>query len=461
MSNSTNNRIYVKHLSFENVRCFSDKQELNFVDTNGSIARWTLILGENGVGKTTLLQSLLRMQPVFNRQSEDQFDQHLPNPVEPELASEGNNAVLQAFARNDASHARVKAQFLFGKSLELDCLDSDGETLATMFKLTLNDKNEIEKVDFEGNLKEYVDYEEPLVLAYGAGRYPVSANLGKYDRRSSTQYWFEDMTELPDTESRLMQLDYSALKDRKNAKFNLRQLKSIVAKVLPDAENENSIQIVGSRSENSSQVEIQVETPYGSVPYGQLSMGYRMVFAWVVDIAWNLLRKFPESEQPFCESAIVLVDEIDLHLHPRWQREIRKNLTECFPNVQFIVTSNSPLMVLDSLDAKMAVIRREGDRTVIESEHESVEEWRLDQVITSPWFGFESARHPKVEEKMLRLRRLSQKQNRSLDEQGQLDELDRWLGKLPTAESLKDQQLMDSIRELVEQLQDNSDRQMT
>ena len=460
MSNSTNNRIYVKNLSLENVRCFGEKQELNFVDSSGSIARWTLILGENGVGKTTLLQSLVRMQPVFNRQSEDQIEQFSPSPVEPELASEEKNAVLQAFVRQDTTYAQVEAQFLFGKSLELDHLDSDGETLTTKFKITLNDNNEIDNVDFGGDPKKYVDYEEPLVLAYGAGRYSVSVSLGKIDKLDSTQSLFEDMTELPDTESRLMQLDYRSIKnqDQPNAKFNLDRLKSIIAKILPDVENENCIQIIGSKSEGSGQAEIQVETPYGLVPFDQLSMGYRMVFAWMVDIAWNLFRKFPDSKHPFSESAIVLVDEIDLHLHPQWQREIRQHLTECFPNIQFIVTSHSPLMVLDSLNANLAVVRRDGDHTVIESDHEAVEEWRLDQVITSPWFGFESARHPKIEEKMLRLRDLSQKQDRSSTEQKELDELDRWLDGLPTAESLRDQKLMDSIRDIVEQLQDKSNQ---
>ena len=115
---------------------------------------------------------------------------------------------------------------------------------------------------------------------------------------------------------------------------------------MPDIEHPQDIEILGlpNPGEISDQGGILVKTPYGSVPLRQLSLGYRTVFAWAVDIAWNLSQHYPDSDNPYGESAIVIVDEIDLHLHPRWQREIRKNFTNCFPGVQFIVTAQSPLI---------------------------------------------------------------------------------------------------------------------
>ena len=53
-------------LVLENIRSFSERQELKLVNDDGRPARWTLIVGDNGVGKTTLLQCLARMRPVFN-----------------------------------------------------------------------------------------------------------------------------------------------------------------------------------------------------------------------------------------------------------------------------------------------------------------------------------------------------------------------------------------------------------
>jgi AAA domain, putative AbiEii toxin, Type IV TA system len=74
------------------------------------------------------------------------------------------------------------------------------------------------------------------------------------------------------------------------------------------------------------------------------------MMAWVSDIGWRLFARYPDSLNPFHEPAIVLVDEIDLHLHPKWQRQLRERLTLHFPNVQFIATAHSPLMVQAFLD---------------------------------------------------------------------------------------------------------------
>ena len=58
----------------------------------------------------------------------------------------------------------------------------------------------------------------------------------------------------------------------------------------------------------------------------------------------RLFEHYPESPDPLSEPGIVLIDNIDLHLHPSWQRHVMENLTACFPGVQFIATAHSPLI---------------------------------------------------------------------------------------------------------------------
>jgi len=73
----------------------------------------------------------------------------------------------------------------------------------------------------------------------------------------------------------------------------------------------------------------------------QLSGGYRVMLALVMDLARRLAQANPHLEEP-CESpAIVLIDEIDLHLHPKWQQRVLVDLIKTFPNTQFIVTTHS------------------------------------------------------------------------------------------------------------------------
>jgi predicted ATP-binding protein involved in virulence len=78
----------------------------------------------------------------------------------------------------------------------------------------------------------------------------------------------------------------------------------------------------------------------------QLSDGERGLLAMVLDLARRLSQANPELVNPLEEgSAIVLIDELDLHLHPKWQRTIIGNLIRTFPNCQFIATTHSPQII--------------------------------------------------------------------------------------------------------------------
>ncbi|MGB4497388.1 MAG: AAA family ATPase [Methylococcaceae bacterium] len=77
----------------------------------------------------------------------------------------------------------------------------------------------------------------------------------------------------------------------------------------------------------------------------QLSDGYRMTLAMVMDIARRMAQANPDSENILESEAIVLIDEVDLHLHPKWQQTILPDLMRTFPNTQFIVTTHSPQVI--------------------------------------------------------------------------------------------------------------------
>jgi predicted ATP-binding protein involved in virulence len=82
----------------------------------------------------------------------------------------------------------------------------------------------------------------------------------------------------------------------------------------------------------------------------QLSQGEKTLMALVGDIARRLAMMNPGLETPLDGNGIVLIDEVDMHLHPTWQRELIRNLTSTFRNCQFILTTHSPLVISDSPD---------------------------------------------------------------------------------------------------------------
>jgi predicted ATP-binding protein involved in virulence len=80
----------------------------------------------------------------------------------------------------------------------------------------------------------------------------------------------------------------------------------------------------------------------------QLSQGEKSLMALVGDIARRLAIMNPALENPLHGEGVVMIDEIDMHLHPKWQRSIVQSLQNTFPNCQFILTTHSPAVISDS-----------------------------------------------------------------------------------------------------------------
>jgi AAA domain, putative AbiEii toxin, Type IV TA system len=88
----------------------------------------------------------------------------------------------------------------------------------------------------------------------------------------------------------------------------------------------------------------------------ELSDGYQALLVIVFDLALRYPYIFQSLENPMRGDAVVGIDEVDLHLHPRWQRTVLSQLIDFFPNTQFVVTTHSPIVVQGAIDAGMTVV---------------------------------------------------------------------------------------------------------
>ncbi|KHD07638.1 ATP-binding protein [Candidatus Thiomargarita nelsonii] len=88
----------------------------------------------------------------------------------------------------------------------------------------------------------------------------------------------------------------------------------------------------------------------------QLSQGEKTLMALVGDIARRLAMMNPGLEKPLQGEGIVLIDEIELHLHPQWQRGIIQRLRDTFPNCQFLLTTHSPLVISDAKNVQCYIL---------------------------------------------------------------------------------------------------------
>ena len=450
MTNSTlRPLIYFSALELKNVRCFGKRQVLQLADDQGRPAQWTLLLGDNGVGKTTLLQCLAWMRPVpyFGTGEEEES----PKEIQPALTDEENDVLAALLRAGSEVTLELKASVTIGRSLPGDdTVQSAREPIGDAIEIGITMKGadgRLQELEPHRATDENIDTAliEPPLFAYGAARHMGKSNLDNEELADPLASLFSSSIELYDAEERLLDLDYLELKNDKH-QMRLQRIKQVFAAVLPDVSGEDSIKILGpkAREDFGEAGGVRFTTPYGEVPLSGLSLGYQTTLAWVLDLAIRLNKYYPDSENPLAEPAIVLVDEIDLHLHPRWQRQIMADLTQHFPKIQFIVTAHSPLIVQSATDANLVVLGEEDGRVKIENQPHFVEGWRADQILTSELFGIHS-RSPYFEKLIKEQYDLLDKTERTPEEELRLRELDEELDNLPTG-SHEDNKAMEIIR---------------
>lgn len=416
--------LYFAALELEGVRCFRERIRLDFTGDDGKPSMWNVILGENGTGKTTALLLLCALLPTKSSIHTDAGQQDY-------YISSFNNDVnrwMPIFG-----HAAFRPN-----ERELTFASVRGQVLKTGLKCT-------ERKDTSSAWMNYgyaeVYEQHPPVFTYGAHRPPTEVDLSS-ERASNP---FSTLTAvdgaLPNPEEWLLRAELAALIEQREqadgpATKRRDAVVETIVSLLPDVE---SIVVAAGLSQpptSSLQRLVFVTTNGERVPLRDLSLGYRTIAALAVDLASRLFDAYPDSDDPLREPCIVLIDEIDLHLHPRWQRTVVSYFRERFPKAQFIVTTHSPLVVQASGEDANLILLRRNDRGAVEvvNDPHLVSAWRVDQLLTSELFGLSSARPPHVEEQLDERARLVALDDRTSEEEARLQALHERASALPTSE---------------------------
>ena len=124
-------------------------------------------------------------------------------------------------------------------------------------------------------------------------------------------------------------MDYATKNNDKIAEKRLAKLKELIkSEIFPE------IIDVRFKSE-AAKNHVEFQTLEGWYQLRELGYGYQTTTSWLFDLSKKLFERYPDSDNPLKEPAIVLIDEIDLHLHPKWQRNIIKYLSEYFPFITY------------------------------------------------------------------------------------------------------------------------------
>lgn len=335
--------MYITKLIITNFRGFTEGASLCFAENKPSV-----IIGINGSGKTTILDSLAILLQViirpfvhFEPSGRIEFSQK-------DISIGSSKSKLDALLRFKIESNEKSIDLRVSSNLETSAQRQDNyrelRYLTDYIKSAISSKNE---------------KEIPIMCYYQTNRNFSGNGLQKYTITSSPQ----SRRDQAYVNAFNPQIDYNAILSwyleqvniqnqekvsRNDLKYELPTIKEITNGLkifLSKLEGSSMVNVsTGISKYNDSQVLI-IKKDQVELEFSQLSAGEKMVIGLVLDIAYRMAIGNPMMQNPLLSSGIVLIDELELHLHPNWQISILNALSSTFPNVQFIVTTHSPLII--------------------------------------------------------------------------------------------------------------------
>jgi energy-coupling factor transporter ATP-binding protein EcfA2 len=319
--------------------------------------QWLVLLGENGRGKSTLLRAIL-------------------------LAIAGANVAQGALSKYPAPFIRLGQP---SARCEMNC---GGDRFSVT--ITNDGTGEIAVTTPANGAR-------PPVFAYGCRRGSAlsGSDAVELDKPySDIATLFDESAQLFPARTWLKDLKLRALQNPKHEHV----FRTVLQKLCDTEQQRGLLPDVERLDVIDNQVWAIAPKLGGRVPLAALSDGYLTTMGWIVDLVARWLRwaelvegKPPEGDFFARMVGLVFVDEIDLHLHPRWQRDIIRRLKDVFPRLSFVVTTHNPITLLGADAGEIVVLREAADGSGrIDAGHFDLPPGiRADRVLTGEWFGLE------------------------------------------------------------------------
>lgn len=335
----------LKRLTLSHIRCF-EHLELDF----GQRPNCTLLLGDNATGKTSLLRALALG-----------------------LCQETSAAALISlvpggFIMKGHNKGRI----------EVELCDTEAD-------LTYKITTDLTRKGREEQVRQITSDDFPwhrvFLCAYGTERSSYAIGYAKaYTSREAVTNLFDYKTELFDPEAVL------------KSTTNLEAQNKLMAKIQAVLRMSDQHPVVKEDDQ------FQLKGPWGQQPFKALSDGYRGTIQWVLDLLGrHMLAR--EGNLGDRVEGIILVDEIDQHLHPKWQQHFLRDLMDQFPDCQFVATTHSPLLAAnlnpERSENKIWCLGRRDHKIVLEPAPK-LKGYTVDQVLGSFAFDYVIQTEPEL-----------------------------------------------------------------
>jgi predicted ATPase len=389
--------VYVERIAISGLRSFRDTA-VGFLYPGcpdaPQVPNVTLLLGDNGAGKTSVLRSvaLAALAPV--------------------IASSGFRPyrLVRRTAGEEREWAEIRGKFLLhGQDLGSARIETAEPAQTEARVVRRGDFEQIRAREADARWEGMFSETSPafLVLGYGASRRVESgANLDVSARAKSRFVRYERVAGLFEEHVTLVPLASWLPRFRSENPARHRQVITLINRLLPAG-----MRIDEQPNEGG---EYLFEHNGAAVPFAALSDGYRAFIGWIADLLYHVTLGAPSGARLDETRGIVLLDEVDLHLHPAWQRTVVPQLASTLPNLQFILTSHSPLVVGTLHSDNLRMIEDDGTgASVVLRLHEHVHGLTADQILVSSYFGLTSPRAPEAVEELQSLSTRAQEGDRT------------------------------------------------
>ncbi len=447
--------MYLKSIRLRNVKCFTDAT-VDFT-SGDSVRQWTTFFGRNGLGKSTLLQAIgaVLAGPSAVRELLPIADAWVKKG-QPwgEITAEIMSTEGDANVKRPRMSRPYEIRYLVtgGDPSTLPKALEEKPTVPEMIAWSgEGDSKEKESLTKDRKLLQQTAYAEDqqgwLACGYGpfrrlSGGAEYANQIVARQRRSARFVTlFREDAALTNATAWLLER-YSAAKEEPKEAKKLEVVKQAIAEnLLP----ETAALVLNGRT-------VRLRRRDGSeTSFQDLSDGYRSMLALSVDLLRWLTQAFPDKDKPLECPGVVVIDELDAHLHPDWQRRIGHWLRQKFPKIQFIVATHSPFLAQvageDSSggatsdeqalnDALKGNIKLEETASGVQfiGSTEPARNLQADQILQSELFAVESLYAPPVEDRLRQYRDLRAKKRQgslSVEEEAQFQQLDLWANTLP------------------------------
>jgi len=364
--------MHIKKIFLKNVRCF-EEFTLEFEKSNSSV----LIVGDNGEGKSTLLRSIA--MGLCDESSAAALFRELRGRFV-KLGKEEEDTLIDLYLSNGPEQSFIiETKWRSLKKSIGGSLESLKQTIFRGHKKIK--KNIIDQEEFP--------WKSIFIAGYGAGlRTSGSATLDSYLAVDAVYPLFRYDEPLLNPELALRRLvDEEKKRQRPKHDVILPQRSGILDNFL-----ELLRKILNLKKYDKvylTRQGIEVRGPWGRCGLESLGDGYKSTIIWVLDLIGRRLL-YRRTLDPRKMTGIVLLDEVEQHLHPHWQLRVMSLIREAFPKIQFIVTTHSPLVVSGCKDCKIRKARSPID------EPSDAYGWRAEDVYREI-LDLESSRNPQIQ----------------------------------------------------------------